>query len=344
MKSMKSERELDSSKPDFWSGHFNIDSSSSFKMDNGGRNRRISCVSRRSLARNDSSMITIDEDKQQIEATNKYNKIHDHDYDYECTSNSSSSSTKEHILNFDREVVRMEALEVYILVSTLTSIAALTGIESIEMPLLGFLNINTTRELWEARGFYYCTLLVSTVSGLSGLYAAGIFSLCVLYGKTSLGLDRDPMYHLFIARTARFRARGFRAFSISLACFSIQILIITISKIPSDDRIRIPISLLVFSLTWMLFQDWKVIISIATPIFTNVLPEEFQNKEDDIDDVCEEEEAKKQKGDDVEYGTMNRRKYKHEKILNIKDYVDNSENSEIERDPLGVSTNTASSF
>lgn len=312
---------------DFWSGHFNVDSSTYSLGDattgDSSRRKTNQCVSRRSVTMSGSSMITIDEDKEQRNPTNKYhkdNKKHDNDCD-NSTSSNSSSSTNNKILDFDREVVRMEALEVYILVSTLTSIAALTSIESLRPP-----NNNTKprdREYWEAQMFYMSTLFVSTISGLSGLYAAGIFSLCVLYGKTSLGLSRDPMYRLFIARTAKFRARGFRAFSISLLCFSLQILIITISKVPKHDFIRIPIFLAVFTLTFVVFHDWKTIIMIATPIFTNVLPEEYQNEEnDEYDD---------------ESGSIIRRKSKEHQILNIGDYINNTVIDEKVEDCLGTS-------
>jgi len=169
-------------------------------------------------------------------------------------------------LDIDREVVRMESLEVYILVAELTSIAAFSTV-------LGIVRPNIGSQYIEELIFYYLILFFSSMSAISGLYATGVFSLCVLYGKTALGINRDSMYQIFVMRTNIYRIRGFRAFTASLLLFSLQILTITCKKIGGPLFIRIPLSIIATCFAYIIFQDWDTVMKIATPIFTNKLPE-----------------------------------------------------------------------
>jgi len=176
-------------------------------------------------------------------------------------------------VDVDREVVRMESLEVYILVAELTSIAAFTTIQSIVQPSKGIITSISREAYIEELVFYYLITFFSAFSAISGLYATGIFSLTVLYGKTALGINRDQMYRIFVERTAKYRIRGFRAFTASLLCFSLQILSMTCKKIRGPIAIRVPLSILAACFTFIIFHDWDSVMKIATPIFTNKLPD-----------------------------------------------------------------------
>merc|ERR1712107_567309 len=77
----------------------------------------------------------------------------------------------------------------------------------------------------------------STISIFSGLYATIVFSMCILYGKTALGLDREDSYYYFMENTAIHRSRGFQAYQLSLLLFVIHIILIIVKDLPCPCKI-----------------------------------------------------------------------------------------------------------
>ena len=78
----------------------------------------------------------------------------------------------------ERQLIRLEGLEPYVLVSVLTATASYSTITSEEFITDGVID-------WTGAG-----LLASALgSTLCGLYSTIIFSLSILYGKTALGAN-----------------------------------------------------------------------------------------------------------------------------------------------------------
>lgn len=78
----------------------------------------------------------------------------------------------------ERQLIRLEGLEPYVLVSVLTATASYSTITSAEFITDGVID-------WTGAG-----LLASALgSTLCGLYSTIIFSLSILYGKTALGAN-----------------------------------------------------------------------------------------------------------------------------------------------------------
>jgi len=159
----------------------------------------------------------------------------------------------------ERQLIRLEGLEPYVLVSVLTATASYSTITSEEFITDGVVD-------WTGAG-----LLASALgSTLCGLYSTIIFSLSILYGKTALGMDREATYFYFLDKTAVKRFRGFQAFSLSLLLFCTSILLLTIDKLP--EEVRIPACIMASGFVIFGFREWSDITVAAQPIFTNVIP------------------------------------------------------------------------
>lgn len=159
----------------------------------------------------------------------------------------------------ERQLIRLEGLEPYVLVSVLTATASYSTITSAEFITDGVID-------WTGAG-----LLASALgSTLCGLYSTIIFSLSILYGKTALGMDREATYFYFLDKTAVKRVRGFQAFSLSLLLFCTSILLLSIDKLP--EEFRIPACIVASGFVTFGFSEWSDITDAAQPIFTNVIP------------------------------------------------------------------------
>lgn len=117
-----------------------------------------------------------------------------------------------HERDYFRQMSRLESMDSYVLVSTLTasmSFGALLGFS----PLYetdGLLGVHLPlaiglRRVWMYKGLCVCIRVVSALSTLAGLYATLIFSLTILYCKSMLGAERDRAYDRFIRKTVRAR-------------------------------------------------------------------------------------------------------------------------------------------
>jgi hypothetical protein len=168
----------------------------------------------------------------------------------------------------ERQLIRLEGLEPYVLVSVLTATASYSTINSEE-----FISPEGVVD-WTAAGL----LLSSLGSTLCGLYSTITFSLSILYGKTALGMDREDKYLYFLDQTAGKRLRGFQAFKVSLLLFGVSILLLSVDKLPEQLR---PIGGL-FSAACIIFgyTEWNELTEAAQPIFTNVIPKNEDGKDD----------------------------------------------------------------
>ena len=110
--------------------------------------------------------------------------------------------------------------------------------------------------------------LVQLVSGsacLSGIYATMVFSLSILYGKTALGVERDPQYDSFLENTLDIRIKAFRAFSLSLGLFAVLVVLVLAEDL--SMMMLLPVGAAMLGFLYMGFQDWKTLIDEATPIY-----------------------------------------------------------------------------
>ena len=162
----------------------------------------------------------------------------------------------------------MESMDSYVLVSTLTSSMSFGC-------LLGFTQSTATKALLHiqsaASKFVYrnLCLTIPVVAGLSaifGLYAAIIFSLTILYGKSALGAERDVEYDTFIRATARARVHGFRCFSWSLGIFALEAVLVLIER-TFFRALSLPVVGGTAFILYQLWKDWSLMIDSAEIIY-----------------------------------------------------------------------------
>jgi hypothetical protein len=174
-----------------------------------------------------------------------------------------------HERDFFRQGARLESMDSYVLVSTLTasmSFGCLVGfkpqtvaVAHVAVPL--FKLATMTKNNKAMLECIYRTLCVSIqiasgMSALCGLYATVIFSLTILYGKSALGAERDREYDKFLRRTVRSRVNGARCFTLSLALFALTTVLVLIEKTFLCGS-SLPVSLVAFTILYRLYKDWK---------------------------------------------------------------------------------------
>jgi len=155
----------------------------------------------------------------------------------------------------ERKMLRMEGFEPYVLVSVLSATASYATINDIVVFDHGHIDIASA------------TLLASsTVSTVCGTYAAVIFSMTILYGKTALGLDREKAYYSFMDATGLQRIRGFKAFAFSLSLFIVDIFLLAISKLEEGETqiLAAIVGLIVSIIGW---TEFHTILEGAACIF-----------------------------------------------------------------------------
>merc|ERR1712032_70375 len=170
----------------------------------------------------------------------------------------------------ERQMLRMEGLEQYVLVSVLTSTTSYGTITGTSLLRDGAIDMIST-----------FLLATSTVSTVCGVYSTVVFSMCVLYGKTALGLDKEDAYFYFMERTSLQRMRGFRAFEYSLLFFIVDIFLIGVDKMPAEYQWAGGITAAVIAILGIL--EFDVMIQGAAPMFTGILPGETDNNNDNND-------------------------------------------------------------
>ena len=166
-----------------------------------------------------------------------------------------------HERDFFRQDVRVQAWDQYVLVSILCT--------SISYNALDNFQLSTDHE-----GIYFYEVilkaLIQIVAGfavLSGLYSTMVFSICILYGKSALGLERDVQYDKFLETTSDIRVNAFRAFSAALAFFAILVVLVLSEDLPLIMHIPIG-SIFIISL-YLGFRDWKRLVDAAGDIFND---------------------------------------------------------------------------
>jgi len=92
-----------------------------------------------------------------------------------------------------------------------------------------------------------------------------VFSLSNLYGKTALGLERDPQYDVFLEETEDIRIYGFRAFSASLALFALLVVLVVSEQLPLF--MHLPVGGSMIGALYLGFRDWKVLVDRAADIY-----------------------------------------------------------------------------
>lgn len=92
-----------------------------------------------------------------------------------------------------------------------------------------------------------------------------VFSLSILYGKTALGVERDPQYDSFLENTLDIRIRAFRAFSLALGLFAVMVGLVLAEDL--SDMMFAPVTAVTIGLIYLGFKDWKTLIDEATPIY-----------------------------------------------------------------------------
>ena len=165
----------------------------------------------------------------------------------------------EELAPLERQMLRMEGLEPYVLVSVLSSTTSYGTITGTAILKNGAIDLLST-----------LLLATSTVSTVCGVYSTVVFSMCILYGKTALGLDKEDAYYYFMEATSLQRFRGFKAFSYSLLLFVIDIFLIGVDKMP--DEYQIVGGLAALSVTVFGYFEFDTILEGAAPMFTGVIP------------------------------------------------------------------------
>jgi len=162
----------------------------------------------------------------------------------------------------ERQLIRLDGFEPYILVSILTASASYQTYTNLEMAS----SPGAALDAPEALLFLSCFGSI-----LCGLYSTLVFSLTVLYGKTALGMDREATYVYFLEQTTAKRERGYQAFILSLASFGINILVLGVNTLP--DKFTPLGSVVAFGIFIFSVTEWMEITNAATPIFTNLIPQ-----------------------------------------------------------------------
>ena len=100
--------------------------------------------------------------------------------------------------------------------------------------------------------------------------------MCVLYGKTALGLDREDVYYKFMESTRDNRIRGYKAFSLSLLLFLVDIFLISIDKLP--EHAQGPAAIIAFATTFFGCNEFIHITKSASPMFQDMIPGSSSDK------------------------------------------------------------------
>lgn len=179
-----------------------------------------------------------------------------------------------HERDFFRQETRLESMESYALVSSLTSSISFGA-------LLGFNPSVTSKALFHIQGasakFLYKSMLlaIEVAAGLStlcGLYATLIFSLTILYGKSALGAERDVEYDEFLRSTVRARVHAFRSFTYSLGLFAMLTMLVLMER-TAFRTCALPVLGTAGYILTKLYWDWRLLFEKAEIIYKdNTIP------------------------------------------------------------------------
>lgn len=167
-----------------------------------------------------------------------------------------------HERDFFRQEARLNSMDSYVLVSTLTASMSFGC-------LVGF-NPHSTGPRTAQLFYRSLCLAIQAVSGLSaifGLYATIIFSLTILYGKSALGAERDREYDKFLRRTVRARVNGARCFSYSLALFALNAVLVLVERTYLHPVCSVTVGCAAAAVIFYLYQDWKLLFESKAVIY-----------------------------------------------------------------------------
>lgn len=170
------------------------------------------------------------------------------------TSSSRTPVFLTHERDFFRQLARLNSMDSYVLVSTLTA--------SMSFGCLVSFRPATADRAVLYRALCWCIQAVSGLSALCGLYATIIYSLTILYGKSALGAERDREYDQFLRRTVRARVRGSRCFSLSLALFAVEAVLVLVertSALCGGIKYSLPVGLVACFILYRLYEDWQLL-------------------------------------------------------------------------------------
>ena len=194
-----------------------------------------------------------------------------------------------HERDFFRQQSRLNSMDSYVLVSTLTasmSFGCLVGFNphpaaEVAMAITKMLGssigsaatsataattIMTTVQ-WLYKALCLAIQMVSGLSALCGLYATIIFSLTLLYSKSALGAERDREYEIFLRRTVRARVHGARCFSWSLGLFAVEALLVLMERTSRYVVVSLPIGCVGAIILYHLYRDWKLLFDSTEVIY-----------------------------------------------------------------------------
>lgn len=166
-----------------------------------------------------------------------------------------------HERDFFRESTRVAAWDEYVLVSILCTSISFSAIQSFS------LNPDHTGIFLYESVFKTLTQTVAGIAALSGLYSTMVFSLSVLYGKSALGLERDPYYDDFLDNTEDIRIKAFKAFSLALGCFAVLVVLVLSENLPLSMHLRLGGAAV--GALYVGYSDWKKLIDNASEIFVD---------------------------------------------------------------------------
>jgi len=160
-------------------------------------------------------------------------------------------------IDIKRENTRLDSLQQYVLVATLTTTSSFHTV----------MGLNISEANTSSLFVGDLALIVSALSAISGIYSIINFSMCVMYGKTALGMGRDNMYEYFLKATEEERTRGFQAFQVSLTLFMSELMLIAVSK--AQGNLQLPFLAVLMGATLLMVEDWNSVSEKAEQTFTN---------------------------------------------------------------------------
>jgi len=159
-----------------------------------------------------------------------------------------------------RERARLDGMCGFIFASGLTSTTSISiclGVNSFSHTSL------------EALSFDYITVLSATLSEIFGIYSTVVFSFCVCYGRTAVGMNNDKGYEEFMRNTECYRSQAARACLASVCLFLFEIVLVSSEQIP--EPIRYPYLAILSIASIFLSRNCAKIVEEAVPIFANMI-------------------------------------------------------------------------
>jgi hypothetical protein len=165
--------------------------------------------------------------------------------------------------SLERTTARLDGLEVYAVVSALTSATAIACFDSFTCP--GFSILWNESRFTELVGD--SIFLVASATGIvAGLHTTLVFSLFTMYGRTAVGMNRDDALEIFFSNTGAQRYHGFQTFLFSLYAFLVQVTIMITGKFPPEIR-GVVFLFTIISIS-MVYKDTQAVISQASVIYS----------------------------------------------------------------------------